>query len=205
MHRPSGDAAASGEPARLLEARRISRRASLRFLAGGTLGAALAPRGTAAVDAEVDGESARDSIRCAFFPANNVWNARVDRLPVDRRSAAYVRSIGTRDGLHPDFGAGLWDGGPIGIPYTTVGGDRRRVRVRFRYADESDPGPYPIPPDAPIEGGPGADGDRHVLVLGTDECVLYELFDAHPQADGSWRAGSGAIFDLRSNALRPRG
>ena len=205
MHRHTGDAAMAADLGLLPATRRSSRRATLRLLAGGTLGAALAPLGTAGVAARVDGEPARDPIRCPFFPANNVWNARVDRLPVDRRSAAYLRSIGTRDGLHPDFGAGLWDGGPIGIPYTKVRGDQPRVLVRFRYAGESDPSPYPIPPDAPIEGGPDADGDRHVLVLDTDDCVLYELFDAHPEADGSWRAGSGAIFDLRSNALRPRG
>ena len=141
--------------------------------------------------------------RCPVFPADNPWNARVDQLPAHPRSAAIVASIGADEPVHPDFGAGRWQGGPIGIPYVEVGDDTPRVAVSFDYADESDPGPYPIPRDAPIEGGADSDGDRHVLVLHRDECKLYELFDAHPQPDGSWHAGSGAIFDLRSNALRP--
>jgi hypothetical protein len=142
---------------------------------------------------------------CPLFPADHVWNARVDALPVHPRSGDWVAALGASTGLHPDFGAGEWDGGPIGIPWTTVGSDQPRVDLEFDYADESDPGPYPIPPGAPIEGGPDADGDRHVLVVDRDACVLYETFDAHPNGDGSWRAGSGAVFDLRSNALRPDG
>ena len=142
---------------------------------------------------------------CVFFPPDNVWNTRVDALPVDANSAVYVNTIGPSAGLHPDFGSGLWDGGPIGIPYTTVPGTQPRVAVSFYYADESDPGPYPIPTDAPIEGGPASAGDRHVLVVDRDDCVLYETFDSWPNPDGSWNAGSGAIYDLNSHALRPAG
>ena len=98
----------------------------------------------------------------------------------------------------------MWDGAPNGIPYVVVGTAQPKVPVSFYYADESDPGPYPIPSDAPIEGGPDATGDRHVLVLDADNLLLYELFDAHPSGQG-WTAGSGAVFDLRSNALRPDG
>jgi hypothetical protein len=140
---------------------------------------------------------------CPLFPPNSVWNMPVDTLPLDLHSADYVNSIGPNTGLHPDFGAGLWNGGPIGIPYTTVLSTQPLVSVTFGYADESDPGPYPIPPDAPIEGGPDSDGDRHVLVVDVDNCKLYEMWYSWPQPDGSWYAGSGAIFGLYSNTLRP--
>ena len=139
-----------------------------------------------------------------LFPTDNPWNTRVDTLPVDPHSAAYLSSIGLSTGLHADFGT-VWDGAPNGIPYVCVSGTQKKVPVSFDYADESDPGPYPIPSDAPIEGGPSSDGDRHVLVLDVDHQVLYELYAAYPQPDGSWQAGSGAIFDLGSNALRPAG
>ena len=145
---------------------------------------------------------------CAILPADNIWNTPVDALPVHPLSDAYVASIGADERMHADFGSGEWppgSGSPIGIPYVVVTGTQARVAMQFDYADESDPGPYPIPPDAPIEGGAGATGDRHVLVLERDTCTLYELFDAWPQVDGSWVAGSGAMFDLRSNALRPAG
>lgn len=141
---------------------------------------------------------------CHILPDNNVWNTPVDTLPVDGQSAAFIDTIGPTHGLHADFGAGLWDGGPIGIPYVAVPGTQARVPVSFAYADESDPGPYPIPANAPIEGGSQSDGDRHVLVLDRGRCRLYELYDAHRQTNGSWRAGSGAVFDLNANALRPR-
>jgi hypothetical protein len=144
--------------------------------------------------------------RCPVFPRSSHWNQRVDRLPLHPRSNDIVASIGPRAGLHPDFGAGRWQGAPIGIPYVTVSRRQRRVPVSFGYADESDPGPYPIPRDAPIEGGRGSDGDRHVLVVDRDRCRLYELYAAYPLDGGRrWRAGSGAVFDLRSNRLRPRG
>ena len=141
---------------------------------------------------------------CPVFPRDNPWNQRVDRLPVARNSAAIVRSIGASDTMHADFGSGIWDGGPIGIPFVTVPGSQPTVPVAFDYADESDRGPYPIPSGAPIEGGPGADGDRHLIVVDRRRCRLYELFGAYPGA-GRWRAGSGAIWNLRSNRLRPRG
>lgn len=143
---------------------------------------------------------------CPVFPADNAWNRRVDGLPVARNSAPLIRSIGLDAQFHADFGSGTWDGDPIGIPYTVVDGGQRRVRVTFDYADESDREPYPIPSNVPIEGGRQADGDRHVLIVDKTACRLYELFDAHPLDGGrSWRAGSGATFDLRSNRLRPKG
>jgi hypothetical protein len=117
----------------------------------------------------------------------------------------YVASIGATAGLKADFGSGLWNGGPIGIPFVTVGAGQPPVGITFDYADESDPGPYPIPANSPIEGGPAADGDRHVLVVDTSACRLYETFATYPNNDGTWHAGSGAVFDLRSNALRPNG
>ncbi|MBI4785677.1 MAG: hypothetical protein HY782_01335 [Chloroflexi bacterium] len=137
---------------------------------------------------------------CPLFPANNVWNTRVDTLPVDSRSATYVNFIGASRGLHPDFGSQLWDGGPIGIPYATVAGTQPRVPVTFYYPDESDPGPYPIPSNPPIEYG----SDHHLLIVDRDACQLFELYDVS-NSGGNWSAGSGAIFDLNSNALRPAG
>ena len=139
----------------------------------------------------------------SVFPADNAWNTPVDTAPVDPASDALIASIGGDVHLHPDFGAD-WNGGPFGIPYVVVHAGQPRVPVTFSYADESDPGPYPIPPDAPIEGGGAATGDRHVIVLDQDARRLYELFDAHESGSG-WTAGSGAVFDLTSNALRPAG
>jgi hypothetical protein len=135
---------------------------------------------------------------CPMFPADNIWNTRIDNLPVHSRSSDYINSIGANTGLHADFGAKLWQGQPIGIPYVVVNGNQAKVPVRFDYADESDPGPYPIPDNPPIEGG----GDKHVLVLDKDNCVLYETWNTRRQGAG-WAAGSGAKFDLRSHALRP--
>jgi uncharacterized membrane protein YgcG len=142
---------------------------------------------------------------CPVFPVDNIWNTSVADLSLDPNSTAFINTIGPTRGLHPDFGSGTWDGGPIGIPYNVVGASEPEVNVSFDYADESDPGPYPIPPDALIEGGSQSSGDRHVLVLDRDNCILYELFSAYPQQDGSWQAGSGAIFDLNLNALRTNG
>jgi hypothetical protein len=139
--------------------------------------------------------------RCPVFPRTNVWNKPVDRLPVAARSEAIVRSIGREHNLHADFGSGVWDGGPIGIPVTIADPSTPRSRVRFEYADESDRGPYPIPRNVRIEGGPSADGDRHAIVVDRSSCRLYELFALYPR----WRAGSGAIWSLRSNRLRPAG
>ncbi len=138
------------------------------------------------------------------FPDDNPWNTDISKAPVDPNSATLIEACGLRD-LPPDFGT-VWNGAPNGIPYIVVGGDQSRVPVSFDYDDESDAGPYPIPPDAPIEGGAASSGDRHVIVIDRDAWMLYELFDAHPVDGGTrWTAGSGAIFDLSSNALRPAG
>jgi len=142
---------------------------------------------------------------CPVLPQTNVWNKRVDALPVHPSSDALVASIGLDDHVHADFGSGSWNGGPIGIPVTIVGSGQRRFPVRFRYADESDPGPYPIPRRVRIEGGPRADGDRHAVIVDRDRCRLFELFDLRRRADGGWRAGSGATWSLRRNRLRPAG
>jgi hypothetical protein len=141
------------------------------------------------------------------FPADNAWNRDVSADPVDPGSAAILAFIGTGAGLHPDFGAGLYGGGPIGIPYTVVAASvQPRVPVFVTaYGSESDPGPMPLPATAPVEGGSAATGDRHVLVMDRDACVLYELYRAFPQADGSWKADAAAVWDLKSNALRPFG
>ena len=142
---------------------------------------------------------------CVIFPSDNPWNTPIDGLPVHDDSDAFIASIGGTDTLHPDFGT-EWAGAPNGIPFVEVPGNLPRVPVSFRYDAESDPGPYPIPPDAPIEGGPAGSGDRHVIALDREDCTLYELFDAWPVDGGlSWTAGSGAIFDLRTNDLRPDG
>jgi hypothetical protein len=133
---------------------------------------------------------------CPVFPLDNVWNVAIDQLPVHSNSPAYVTTIGASKIVHPDFGSGTWDGGPIGIPFVIVSGNQPKVNITFEYSDESDPGPYPIPPDAPIEGGSQSTGDRHVLVLDRDNCILYETFSTYPQPNGSWTAGSGAIFNL---------
>lgn len=136
------------------------------------------------------------------FPDDNWWNTDISTAPVDANSATLINSCGNK-GLHPDFGT-VWNGAPNGIPYVLVRGTTKPVPVTFQYASESDPGPYPIPKNAPIEGGPNSSGDRHVIVLDVDHKLLYEMFDAHPVNGGqSWTAGSGAIFDMASNALRP--
>jgi uncharacterized protein YjdB len=139
---------------------------------------------------------------CPVLPADNIWNTPVDTLPVLANSATMVSTIGASRGFHADFGAGMWDGGPIGIPFITVPGTQTKYPASFLYDDESDPGPYAVPLNAPIEGGPTASGDRHAIAVDTTNCILYELYRAFPQAS-SWTADSGAIFDLRSNALRP--
>jgi len=149
---------------------------------------------------------------CPVFPADNIWNTRVDSLPADPDSSQYINSagLGASTGMHPDFGSGVWPEGsnsPIGIPFVVVPAGQTPVNIIYDpYGDESDPGPFPVPASAPIEGGPDSDGDRHVLVLRTGECKLYELYSAYPNANGSWDAASGAVFDLRANApLRTAG
>src|SRR6266849_6119486 len=137
---------------------------------------------------------------CTIFPATNAWNQRVDQLPVAANSAQLIASIGATTGLHPDFGSGLYDGQPIGIPFDVVTKKTPRTRVSFEYADESDKGPYPIPRNVHIEGG----SDRHALLIDRDACRLYELF-ALRRGESGRQAGSGAIWNLRSNKLRPAG
>jgi hypothetical protein len=138
--------------------------------------------------------------RCAAFPKTNPWNQRVDSLPAAPNSDAIIRSIGADVGLHPDFGSGLYNGGKIGIPFDVVTTRTPRSQVTFDYADESDTGPYPIPRGVHVESG----GDRHALLVDRDACKLYELYALTRSAHG-WHAGSGAIWSLHSNRLRPAG
>ena len=142
---------------------------------------------------------------CPIFPANNAWNERVDKLPVAASSATLIASIGLDTGLHPDFGSGLYDGRPIGIPFDVVSRPTPRTRVTFDYADESDRVAYPIPKSVHIEGGRNSTGDRHAILVDTSACRLYELYALYPKAGGGWKAGSGATWSLRSNAVRPAG
>jgi hypothetical protein len=140
------------------------------------------------------------------LPANNRWNQRVDQLQVATDSGTLIASIGLGATVHPDFGSGLYAGEPIGIPFKVVSKHTRRVPVTFDYSSESDHARYPLPRGVPIEGGPSSTGDRHVIVVDKDSCRDFELFHAHPLAGGKrWHAGSGAIFDLRTNRLRPAG
>jgi len=132
---------------------------------------------------------------CAIFPSDNPWNRDISQDPVDPNSASYITHMnGGSTNLHPDFGSNP----AYGIPYTTVKGDQSKVPVSFDQADESDPGPYPIPNNAPVEAG----SDAHVLVVDTDNCILYEIYASEFVGPG-WQAYSGAIFDLNSNKLRP--
>ncbi len=141
---------------------------------------------------------------CPVLPADNIWNTPIDTLPVLSNSTAMINTMGSSRGLFADFGSGTWEGGPIGIPFITVRGTQTKFPATFLYSSESDRGPYPVPLNAPIEGGSGGTGDRHSIAIDTDNCILYELYRAFPQSS-SWTADSGAIFDLRSNALRPLG
>jgi hypothetical protein len=141
------------------------------------------------------------------FPADNAWNTDISAAQVEPNSDAIIASIGVNGGLFPDFGSGTWNGAPIGIPYVIVDGTQAKVAINFTaYGDESDPGPYPVPSNAPVEGAPAdgsGGGDRHVLVIDRDNNRLYELGEAYRQADNSWTATVGAIFHLDSNNVRP--
>jgi hypothetical protein len=144
---------------------------------------------------------------CPVFPASSPWNQKVDKLPLDPASPRLIASMGVGGGVHADFGSGLYDGSRIGIPYVVVhASSTPKSRVRFEYADESDKGPYPIPANVPIEGAPrhATEGDRHVLIVDRDACRLYEL-SGMSKLNGAWSGWSGAIWNLRSNALRPAG
>ena len=138
---------------------------------------------------------------CPLFPADNAWHADVSHLPVHPRSSAWITSMGGPDRrLHPDFGPAGEGEQPYGIPYVVVDGNHAKVEVSFDYDDESDAGPYPLGPDTPIEGG----SDRHALMVDRSTCTLYELF-ATDWNGGEPTAGSGAIWNLHSNDLRPAG
>jgi hypothetical protein len=139
------------------------------------------------------------------FPATNPWNQDVTTAEVDPNSANIIASIGADKGLYRDFGSGTWDGAPIGIPYLVVSGQQARVAIEYNpdaYGDESDPGPFPMPLNAPIEGAPNTGGDRHVLVIDKDNNRLYEIGRAFPQSN-RWVADAGAVFHLDSNNVRP--
>jgi hypothetical protein len=136
---------------------------------------------------------------CRVFPADNPWNRDISNDPLDPNSSNYIAHMnGNTKFLHPDFGSDP----TYGIPYIVVSGTQPKVPITFEYADESDMGPYPIPPDAPIEGGAASTGDRHVLVIDKDSCLLYEMYNSNYVGPG-WHSGSGAIFNLNSNLLRP--
>ncbi len=142
------------------------------------------------------------------FPADNAWNTDISKLPVDANSANLIASIGLNTGLHPDFGSGTYNGSILGIPYVVVAGSQPGVAINFTlYGSQSDKGPYPVPGDAPIEGykpsGKPFSGDRHVLVIDRDANRLYEMWLSYPQTDGSWKAGSGAVFHAEQDNVRP--
>ncbi len=145
----------------------------------------------------VHGQIPFEKIPCPVFPADNVWNTPIDKMPLDPNSKLYVSTIGADQPLHNDFLGQLYRGASIGIPYMIVPGDQAKIKVEFQYKSESDPGPYPIPESAMIEAG----SDAHVLLVDRDSCKLYELFGARKKGD-KWTAGSGAIFNLKSNELR---
>jgi hypothetical protein len=182
-------------------ARRCFLGALATLVAGVALLPALAP-GHASFPASASGASASapHEYGCPILPASNPINQDISRAPADPSSARYIASIGLGGHLHPDFGSNP----SYGIPFTVVGAQQRKVPITFtEYGEESDRGPYPVPPGAPVEGA-GEEGDRHVLVLQRGSCRLYELYAASRHG-GGWDAGSGAVFDLRSNALRPEG
>lgn len=143
---------------------------------------------------------------CSMFPTDNIWNTKIDTLPIHSRSSSWINSIGRNTGFHMDFGSGTWDGGPIGIPYNIIGSVTQqnitKYNVSFYYPKESDIGPYPIPMNPKREYS----SDHHVLLLDSDTCTLYELFDASFNTKtNKWNSGSGAIWNLSSNTLRPIG
>jgi uncharacterized repeat protein (TIGR01451 family) len=171
--------------------------------AGGVPTQAAAPRPAGEVPAQVVAAPPQLG-GCTIFPADNVWNVPVDKLPVHPDSSAYIANINIDETtVHPDFGSFQY--GYFGIPYNVVPQNQPKVAVTFQYDDESDAGPYPIPPNPLIEGGPNGDGDRHILVVEQGTCKLYETYSSYPNGNGTWRAGSGAIFNLNSNALREDG
>jgi hypothetical protein len=165
-----------------------------------TLGTSFVEAGVAAAGTPLPGAA-----NCPMFPPDNVWNTPITNLPVDSHSSAWLASMSVGStNLHPDFGPSGDPSNPYGMPYTVVPSGHQFVNVSFQYASESDAGPYPFGPDTPIEGGQNATGDRHALMVDPSTCTLYELYDAHYNP-GASTAGSGAIWNLNSNALRPAG
>lgn len=136
------------------------------------------------------------------LPDDSPWHRDVSKDPVDPRSEKILARVGLDKPLRADFGP-EWEGAPVGIPYIVVPGTQKKVPVAFQYAEESDAGPYPIPPNAPIEGGPKGTGDRHIIVLDRDNWKLYEMHNAFPDGKGGWKADSGAVWDLTKNQVRP--
>lgn len=155
--------------------------------------------GTAVSAAERSGKPGPQLSGCPVFPADNVWNTPLDHAPRSPQSDVYVARIGPDKALHPDFGP------ENGIPFSVIHANTKRVKVNFDYRDDSDLGNYPIPSTASIEGGPNSDGDRHVILIDQDRCLLFELWNSHSNPDGTWNAGSGVKMDLTDNLLRPDG
>ena len=173
-------------------------------LATGTLVAATAAVLAACAPHTSPAAPAAAELTCPTFPADNYWHADVSELPVHDRSEDWLSHMSPQSDLHPDFGPSSESGPDYGIPVTTVDGSHAKVRVRFRYADESDPVRYPLGSDTLIEGGRRSDGDRHAIVVDQDDCRLYETW-ATRKRDGLWYAGSGATWSLLDNELRPDG
>jgi hypothetical protein len=168
--------------------------------------AAAVPLGLACQASPGPGSAAKPvaGTTCSEFPKDNYWHADISQLPVHARSAQWLSHMSTGVDLHPDFGPSYGDGPNYGIPITVVGGDHPKVRVTFQYADESDRVRYPLGADTRIEGGRGSDGDKHAIVVDKSTCVLYETWNTRV-VDGRWKAGSGAVWSLRSNKLRHDG
>lgn len=166
------------------------------------------PSSDTATSKIIDRSTIFPGTHCPVFPADNVWNTKITDLPVAPKSPEWIAAIDAGNPsihLHPDFGPGGGPETPYGIPFTIVTRDQPFVHVTFEYASQSDRGPYPFGPNTPIEGGEQASGDRHALMLDARSCTLYELFDAYYRPNGKSTAGSGAIWHLRSNRLRPAG
>jgi hypothetical protein len=201
-------ATVKAEPTGLMSSSRLQRGLRAALVAGSTAAAILV-----GVQSVALAQGAAPTVGgCPVFPPDNIWNTAIDKSPVDPRSKQYVASIGADTNLHPDFGAAVIDGAPIGIPFIVVPMKEPKVPIHFRKfadeqaaADESDAGPYPVPRNAPIEGGPKSKDDRHVIVVQQGSCTLFELYKAVPNADGSWNAVSAAKFDLEGHELRMDG
>ncbi len=201
----AGSAAVSADAASKAAARKAgARKAAARKAAARKAAARSAAASRTAARAALASTTVPGAPDCPMFPADNIWNTNISRLPVNSRSAAWMKSMDSASTfLHPDFGPDT-GGYPYGIPFNVVTNSQRRVRIAFTYASQSDKGPYPFGAGTRIEGGKNASGDRHAIMINKDTCTLYELWDAHYSATAP-TAGSGAIWNLKSNALRPAG